>query len=80
MRGWLEGHRGRWEPVVIIVAIISTTLISEITIRNILNLLITRVEGEQNKEDRSLTFPVDFGCTYELVIIKCAMLGSSNVQ
>jgi len=26
-----------------------------------------RVEGEQNKEDRSLTFPVDFGCTYELV-------------
>ena len=31
-------------------------------------ILIARVEGEQNQEGRSLTFPVDFGCTYQLVI------------
>ena len=40
----------------------------------IINNIITRVEGDQNKEDRSLTFSVDFGSSYELVIIIILML------
>ena len=90
IRGWLEGPRGRWRlkrpcfsgislylPGRRLIITVTVTVTVTATI-NIINNTITRVEGDQDRENRSLTFSVDFGSSYELVIIIILMLPRSQ--